>query len=144
MSRKIQWKAIILGFLARCAVENALNAVLYVFFRSYMLLLGAGPFWLYERFRRTPIGYACGALALLAAYWVLGFVIGHFSKRAPFFNIGFYLFLEAVLSLIVIGLEMPRHFTVTFGESLVGLLCLVAAFVGGLCVDQVVKRHANY
>lgn len=142
MLKKIQWKAIVLGFLAKVAIENAINAVLFFIFGSYMLVLGSSPWWLYERFRRSPIGWLCGILAALAAYWGLGFVIGRIAKRAPFFNVGTYLVIEIVLSLIALGLNMPRYARVSFWESVVVVGCIVVAFLGALSVDQIVKRHA--
>jgi hypothetical protein len=144
MLNKIDWKALVFGFFAKLAVENALNAVLFLIFGTYMrLVLGASPWWLYERFHRSPIGIICGTIAALAAYWTLGFVVGHFAKRAPFLNIGLYLVIEALLSLLALGLDIPKYARVDFWESLIEVLCIVAAFVGGLSVDLIVKRHAN-
>lgn len=144
MLNKIDWKALFFGFFAKLAVENALNAVLFFIFGTYMrLILGASPWWLYERFHRSPIGILCGITAALVAYWLLGFVIGHFATRAPFLNVGVYLVIEALLSLIALGLDIPKYARVNFWESLVEVLCIAVAFVGVLSVNLIVKRHAT-
>ncbi len=142
MLQNIHWKAIVLGFFAKVAIDNAINAVLFFIFGSYMLVLGSSPWLLYERFRRTPIGLVCGILAALAAYWGLGFVIGRIAKRAPFLNVGTYLVIEIVLSLIALGLNIPRYASASFWESVVVIGCVVVAFLGTLSVDHIVKRHA--
>ena len=142
--KKLDWKALILGFLAKLTVETALNAIFFVVFGAYMrLALGASPWWLHERFLRSPVGMICGTVAALAAYWTLGFVIGHFAKRAPFFNITSYLVVEALLSLLALGLDIPYSARVDFWESLIQVFCVAAAFVGGLSVHQIVKNHEN-
>jgi len=144
MLKQIDWKALFLGFLAKLAVENALNAVLFVIFGTYMrLILGASPWWLYERFRRSPIGILCGIFAALAAYWVLGFVVGRLAKRAPLMNVGAYLVIEVLLSLIALGLDIPKYARINFWESLVVIFCIAAAFIGVLSVDHIMKRHAT-
>lgn len=144
MLNKLDGKALLLGFFAKFALENALDAVLFFIFGTYMrIVLGASPWWLYERFHRSPIGIICGTLTALASYWLLGFVIGRVAKHAPLFNVGTYLVIEALLSLIALGLDLPKYARVDFWESFIGVLCIVAAFIGALSVNQIVKRHAN-
>jgi len=142
MLRNIQWKAIVFGFFVKVAIENAINGVLFFVFGSYMLILGSSSWLLYERFRRSPIGLLCGILAALAAYWGLGFVIGRVAKRSPFLHVGTYLVIEMVLSLIALGVNMPRYARASFWESVVMVGCIVVAFLGALSVDRIVRRHA--
>jgi hypothetical protein len=144
MFNKFDGKALILGFFAKFALENALDAVLFFIFGTYMrIVIGASPWWLYERFHRSPIGIICGTFTALASYWLLGFVIGRVAKHAPLFNVGAYLVIEALLSLIALGLDLPKYARVDFWESFIGILCIVAAFIGTLSVNQIVKHHAN-
>jgi hypothetical protein len=142
---KLDWKAIVFGFFAKFALENALDVVLFFIFGTYMRsILGASPWWLYERFHRSPIGMICGTLTAVASYWLLGFVIGRVAKHAPFLNVAAYLVLEALLSLLALGLNIPKYARVDFWESFIEVLCIAAAFIGVLSVNQIVKRHANH
>lgn len=143
MFKQIEWKAIFLGFLAKFAVENALHTILFLIFGTYMrLILGSSPWWMYERFRHSPIGMLSSIFAALAAYWALGFVVGRLAKRAPFLNVGAYLVIEVLLSLLALGLDIPKYARVDFWESVVVILCVAAAFIGVLSVDHIIKRHA--
>ncbi|PID55985.1 hypothetical protein CSB45_13610 [candidate division KSB3 bacterium] len=145
MFKKIDWKALLLGAVVKFVAENVLNALLFVIFGTYMhLVLGASPWWIFERFQDSPVGLLSSTFATLVAYWLLGFVAGHVAKRSPFSTVGVYLVIEVFFSLLSLGLNIPHSARIDFWESLILLFCVIVAYVGVLSNERIVKDHARF